>query len=416
MKQEVFFEEINGVKCYIIPKKDFVEKKAMIAVNYGSVDNSFSIDGKQYNMPCGIAHFLEHKLFEKPDFNVFDSFGRLGASLNAFTNFTTTAYYFNCIDNFEEALKLLLEMLSSVYFTEENVEKEKDIIEQEIKMYDDDAMWSVYFNMLDCMFHNIPVKTSIAGSCKDIKMINKDMLDMCYKAFYTNNNTAVICSGDFNRDRIYRAVEKNLKLNVESKAEKSLYDEPYEVLRKEIDKKMEINRTIFNLGFKETDFSDKIVKRTCITKIFLDILAGNSSESFEKMYSSGIIDESFGFDYLNGSNYGCALFTGFSERPAAVCDCILETAEQLKHQGICRERFERIKNKHIGRFIKHFDSINAAAALQADLFSKGMELRDMLECYESIEYDDINNRLYSLELENSVLSSVSPKNEAVRAR
>lgn len=399
----------NNIKCYIIPKKGYVEKQAMFAVNYGSNDNNFEIGGKKYNMPKGIAHFLEHKLFEEKDIDIFEEFSKIGGNVNAFTNCTSTSYYFNCTENFDKNLKLLLNFVSNPYFTEENVEKEKGIITQEIRMYDDDPMWQVYFNMLDNMYINHPVKYSIAGDAKSINEITKDMLYECYNNFYSQSNSILVCCGDLENDSIYKIAEDNLNLNNSDKIKRIYGNESDEVKQNIVEKNMEIDRPFFNLGFKETDFSLPIEKRICETKILLDIMFGESSSFFEKLYNKGIIDNSFSFQYFSGLSFGCSILSGFSDNPKEIQKYIINEVKETLNKGIDESVFLRAKNKSIGRFIRGFNFIDSIASSQIDYFAKNIEIFDIIEQYQHMDLKDLSKRLQQHFNEDKlVLSIIKP--------
>lgn len=394
INQDIFLNELsNNIRCYIIPKKGFLEKQAMVSISYGSADNEFNSDGIDYKMPCGIAHFLEHKLFEEKNINIFEEFSKLGSNVNAFTNFTTTAYYFNCIDNFDKSLELLLKFVSNPYFTEENVEKEKGIIAQEIKMYEDDPNWCVYFNLLDSMYFNNPVKYNIAGNIESINEITKDMLYDCYNTFYSGINTAVVCCGDVDKDSICSQTEKFLNLNNKKNIKRIYGEEPKKVRKKYTEKKMQVERLLFNIGFKETDFDSSIVDRICETKMLMEIILGESSELYEKLYIKGIIDNSFSFEYTNGLSYGCSIFSGNTKNVDELEKYLLEEIENLKNTGISENVFERIQRKCIGRFIRGFNFIDTIASSQVDYFTKQFELCDIINKYENINIDNLMDRL-----------------------
>lgn len=399
-------KKVGDVRCYVIPKKKFLAKQAMVVFNYGSCDNDFIVNNEVNHMPIGIAHFLEHKLFEDEFENVFDQFGKLGANVNAYTNFNSTAYYFNTIDNFMKNFRILLEFVSTPYFTKENVEKEKGIIKQEIKMYDDDPMWGVYFNMLKAMYKGNPVKENIAGSVESIDNINEDMLYKCYETFYNKANAAVICSTDTDKEEVFEAVEKYLCLNDSKDIQRIYGEEDNNIAEKQVIKNMGIERNIFNIGFKDTDFSGTILDRIYDTKISLDLIAGKSSNLYEKLYSMGLIDNSFNFDYSAGLNYGFSVFSGFSDNPQEVRKYLIEEIENIKANGIEEEAFRRIRDKHIGGIVKGFNSIESIINAQADLFTKKIEFKDTLAKYRNTDKDKVHERIKSHLNEDVCVSSL----------
>lgn len=219
LKEELYYEKLdNGLDVYFMPKKGFMKKFAVLATNYGSNELEFIPinENEKFRVNEGIAHFLEHKMFEQPDGgNAFDKFSKLGASANAYTNFTMTAYLFSCTDNFYESLEHLIDYVQTPYFTDENVEKEKGIIEQEIKMYNDDPDWNVYFNCLRAMYKDYPVNVDIAGTVESIYKITKDELYKCYNTFYNPGNMALFVVGDVEVDKVMESIKKSNHSNIE---------------------------------------------------------------------------------------------------------------------------------------------------------------------------------------------------------
>lgn len=398
----------NGMKCYIIPKKGYVEKQAMICTNYGSIDNSFSVGGKRMDMPEGIAHFLEHKLFEEEKGNVFEEFSKLGANVNAFTNFTSTAYYFNCIDNFDKAFRALLGFVFRPYFTNENVEKEKGIIAQEITMYDDDPNWKVYFNMLRALYRVHPARHNIAGTVKSVNEITKDMLYDCYNTFYTPDNMAIVCAGDLDCDKVCGMAERLVPAPEKKQDVSRIYgDEPKEIAKAFTTEKMSVSRPLVHIGVKETDFTVEIEDKTAQSQVLLDLLAGESSELYLKLFSEGVIDNTFGVDYSGNQYFGTSIFGGSSGQPQTVYEELKKQIEKIKFIGIDDGDFERLKKKHIGRFIRKFNSINSIAAGQTDCFSKNTNIIAMFEALEKLQKNDLLERLNShFDFNNMALSII----------
>lgn len=395
MIDNIIYKNIDGIDLCFIPKKGYIEKQAMVCFNYGSSENNFFVDDKKISLPPGIAHFLEHKLFEDKEYNVFEVFNKLGANVNAFTNLTTTAYYFNCVENFYENFAELLKFVSRPYFTDENVEKEKGIIEQEIKMYEDDPHWKVYFNLIATMYDkDNPITKDIAGGVQDIKKINKDMLYTCYNNFYTKDNSIIICCGDIDDiDKLQDIILKNLKLNDKKVGKIEKYKEKEEKVVKSVEKKMEINQKLFNIGFKDDEKDVKIEKKIISNKMLLDIIFGIGSNFYEKLYNKGLIDNSFGFDYNCFQEFSFSLFYGVSKQPKDIINYIKEEIETFRKVGILKADFDRIKNKQLGDFIRQFNNINNIVSMEADFFSRGFNIPLYYKSFENINLEAIENRL-----------------------
>lgn len=395
MIDNIIYENINGTILAFIPKRNFMQKQAMICFKYGSIHNNIIIDKESINLPPGIAHFLEHKMFEKKNYNVFDTFNKLGGNINAYTNFLSTSYYFNCIDNFYKNFNELLNLVSNPYFTNENVEKEKEIIEQEIKMYDDDPHWRVFFNLM-CIMYNKgnPITNDIAGSVEDIKSINKNMLYQCYNNFYTKDNCIIICCGDIDdKIKIEDSILKRLNINDKKTGIIKRYEEKDKNNSKYVEKKMEINQKIFNIGFKNLQKNVTIFDKVVCNKILLDIIFGKSSLFYEKLYNKGIIDDTFGFDFNNFNENASYIFSGISKESKDIIKYINEEINTFKNKDFIKGDFERIKNKHIGSFIRKFNVIDNIVSMEGDYFSNGFCIKDYYNFLQNVTLKDIQESL-----------------------
>ena len=408
MIDNIIYENINGTTLAFIPKKNYVEKQAMICFKYGSTHNNIVIDNNNISLPAGIAHFLEHKMFEKKDYNIFDTFNKLGGNVNAYTNFLSTTYYFNCVDNFYDNFKELLNLVSNPHFTKENVEKEKGIIEQEIKMYDDDPYWRVFFNLMNLMYdENNPITKDIAGSVEDIKKINEDMLYECYNNFYTKDNCIIICCGDIDdKIKVENYILKNLDLNNKKTGFIQKYEDKCGGKSNYVEKKMGINQKIFNIGFKNVEKNVTIFDKMVSNKIVLDIIFGKSSLFYEKLYKKGLIDNNFGFDFNNFNDNSSYIFSGISKEPKEIIKYINQEIELFKNKGIESKDFNRIKNKHIGGFIRKFNIIDNIVSMEADFFSNGFNIKEYYKSIQNISLENVEKALSYFE-DNSYLSVIN---------
>jgi predicted Zn-dependent peptidase len=397
----------SGINCYIIPKSGYAEKSAMLAVRCGSADNRYTLRGKAYDMPAGIAHFLEHKLFEDPEMPVFDRFTQLGGSANAFTTFTHTAYYFSCIEHFDDNFRLLLNFCQKPYFTAENVEKEKGIISQEISMYDDNPSWRVYMNLQASLFGDSPLADNIAGTEKSIARITADMLSQVYNAFYFPANMAIICAGDLAPDYIRDMTENAITDKPAQPLQSAVKADLNAAVREYTELKMPISMPIFDLGFKETDYKTPLTERLVLSRILMDAIAGDSSELYAALYNEGLLDDSFSADYLAGSFYGASVFSGSSKDPRQVQARLMAEIDRFKRDGIDPERFETLRRKHMGRYIRGFNSIEQICSSQADLFTKKLDLFDLMDSFQNVTVDGAMQRL-SRHFTQPALSVVLP--------
>lgn len=410
----------SGLTCFCLPKKGFVEKEAMLTVRYGSVDNEFEQDGKRVKMPAGIAHYLEHKMFEGKDGSAFDKFAALGGSVNAFTTVNNTAYYFNCTEKFTDNLKLLLNFVQEPLFTKENVEKERGIISSEINMYKDDPHWVVYLNLLKGLYHNKYYSENIAGSNGSIKKITPELLYQCYEKFYAPSNMALVCTGDIEADEVFKIAEelvKEKKENVreslplkrkdsEARAADTYITEPPRVNKKFLKEKMELSEAYFYIGFKDNDHITATEDKSAAIKVLLDIIAGQSSPLYQKLYAKGYIGSDLNIEYMSNPHFAAGIFSGFSKDYERIAEMILKEARRLKEYGIDEERFERIKKKYIGRYIAAFNSIDSITAAQADCFCKGTDIFAAFESFTNLRKEDAEEYLNTLFKEEYMSVSV----------
>ncbi|VHX74732.1 peptidase [Clostridioides difficile] len=420
LKEDVYYEKLqNGLDVYFMPKRGFMKKYAILATNYGSNDLEFVPIGedKKIRVNEGIAHFLEHKMFEQPDGgDAFDKFSKLGVNANAFTNFTMTAYLFSATENFYESLEHLIDYVQTPYFTDENVEKEKGIIAQEIKMYNDDPDWNVYFNCLKAMYVNYPARIDIAGTVDSIYKITKEELYKCYNTFYNPGNMALFVVGDLDVEKVIDVTKKsnNYKVDKLSKSIERFYpEEPEGVKEKEVIEKFPISMPMFNIGFKDSNVGLKgkeLLRKEIVTDILVGMLFKKGSKLYEDLYMQGLINENFGAGFSSQVDYAFSIIAGDSKEPKKVKEIILDYIEKSKKEGLSKEEFERTKKKKIGSFIKCFDSINFIGNSFISYVFKDINLLDYLDIIKDITFEEVEERLKEhFKEEYCVISIVEPK-------
>ena len=410
IKENLFLETLeNGLKIMLIPKTG-VKKKYMIwGTNYGSIDSKFIVPGEQEitEVPMGIAHFLEHKMFEQPNgTNSLDTLTALGVDANAYTTNDHTAYLFEATDNFYEAMTELMDYVQHPYFTDENVEKEKGIIGQEINMYDDSPEWKVYLNALSAMYHNNPVKMDIAGTIDSISKINKEILYKCYNTFYNPSNMAIVICGDFNPEEMLEEVKSRL-LDVKSNGEiKRIYpEEPETVAKEKIEQKFEVSKPIYAIGIKDVANTPDVKKHLAI-EILLNMLIGKSSELYQELYNSGIISGSLSVDYEFSKTYAHIMIIGQADNPEIVYDKIKEQIRKMKENGVDESQSVRIKKKVYGEYVKQYDSVEDIAKMFLADFFKDINSFDYLDKIEQINVEYLNDVLNSVFKEDKMVMSV----------
>lgn len=390
----------NGLKVYVVPKPGFQKTYATFSTHYGSVDNHFKVNNQEaVQVPDGIAHFLEHKMFEEPEGDVFAEFANQGASSNAFTAFDRTVYLFSATESIEENLETLLDFVQHPYFTEESVEKEKGIIGQEIKMYEDNADWRSYFGLIEAMYVNHPVKIDIAGTVESIAEITKETLYSCYETFYHPSNMIVFIVGGIEPAEVFRTVRENQakkSFPPIPTIERFYPEEPANVAkpRKEIQLPVAMPKCLF--GFKETVNNlngTDLLKREVTTQILLDILFSASSPLYQKLYNDGIINDSFGSEYTADPAYGYSIIGGDTPDPDQLIAVVQQELERIKQEGISEEAFLRSQRKKIGNFLRSLNSPEAIANQFTKYHFKNADLFEALPMLESIQHSDVQTRL-----------------------
>ena len=410
------YEHESGLKAYVIPKKGYKKTYATFATHYGSLNNRFidSTTNEEVQVPDGIAHFLEHKLFEQEYGNVMEKFSKLGANPNAYTGFAQTVYLFSCTDKFKETFETLLEFVQSPYLTDENVESEKGIIGQEINMLQDSGARAVYFNLLNALYKNNPVKIEIGGTIESISHINKELLYKCYNEFYHPSNMMIVVVGDVNHEEVFEIVNDKIKRKDKREPIKRLYpEEPECVAQKIIEETKQIAMPIFLMGYKDNEVSidgrERVKKEICID-LLLEIMMGRSSKLYQEMYNLGLIDNSFSYEYTTEECYAYSNFGGQTKYPHKVKDKILEAINEFKKNGIKEEDLNRIKKSNIGNFIKGFNYVEQISNTFIELYFKGVKSLDCYEILKEITLDDILYHLNNhFDEERLAISIVNPK-------
>lgn len=417
VKEKVYIEKLeNGLTVMIIPKPG-VQKKYMIwGTNYGSNDNKFVVPGETdiTEVPNGVAHFLEHKLFEQENgTNSLDVLTALGVNANAYTTNDHTAYLFECTDNFYEAMDELMDYVQHPYFTDENVEKEKGIIGQEITMYDDYPDWRVYLNVMQAMYHENPIKIDITGTIETIGKIDKEILYKCYQTFYNPANMAIVIAGDFQPEEILEEVKKRLVQKETTGEIKRIYpNEPEEIVQEKIEQNLEVSQPLFTIGIKDSkkenscENKNEIVKKHICMEILLNLIIGRSSNLYQKLYQEGLLYGQPSLDYEFGKNYAHVLITGQSPNPEKIYEEFKKELQKMKQEGICEEDFSRMKKMIYGGYIREYNDVQDIARMFLADYFKGINSFDYLEEIEGIHVEYLNQMLKDVMKEEKMVLSI----------
>jgi len=413
IKEKCYMEKLeNGLQVIIIPKKEIQKKYIIWATKFGSIDNTFidSTTGEKVVIPDGVAHFLEHKMFEQK--NGVDSLYvlmALGLDANAYTTNDHTAYLFECTDHFYEGLDELMDYVQNPYFTDQNVEKEKGIIGQEIGMYDDDPGWQLYINAMDCLYEKNTIKVDTAGTVETISGINPEMLYKCYNTFYHPSNMVLTVAGDFEPEAILAEIKKRLKDNeVRGEITRIYPEEKLEINKKYAEKEMEVSLPLFMIGFKDNikDKYNEVVKRHIAIEIILNMLIGKSSNLYNELYKEGYLLSQPDLEYEFGNEYSHVLIGGQSKNPQKVYEKIAEKIQEMRNNNINVQEFERIKKKIYGDYAVEYNNVADIGRMFTSDYIKGINSFEYMDKFEEIDAEYAKQVLKEIFKEDKMIMSV----------
>ena len=403
----------NGLTVMVVPKPGFSRKIAYFMTNYGSIHTSFTLDGVHHTTPAGVAHYLEHKMFDLPDRDVTAEFAALGASPNAFTTYGLTAYYFTCTENFTPALKLLLEFVSTPYFTGESVEKERGIIAQEILMYADSADSVVMETMNRGLYQHHPIRVPIAGTVESIQDITPEILYDCHRAFYHPANMILCVVGDVDADEVAAIAEEILPKEKHPVAVPDFGEpEPENALIPLQRQEMDVAMTTFQLAFKcpPPPKGKDMAHQELVAGIAAEMLFGQSSQLYQWLYEDGLIDSSFGGGEEFGTGTAILTCGGDSIDPEEVRNCILNEAKFLAENGLDPEGFDQVKRSFLGGRFKHLTSFDGTCFRLCAYLMEGYDYFGFPALFEEITIDEVRQYIADhVRPEKCSLSIVDPR-------
>lgn len=403
MNKEIIRNELTGDEYTLIRHKSGLDilvwemegystTEALFGTKYGSVNTKFKTAGDSgYTVvPEGIAHFLEHKLFENEDCDVFELYAKTGASANAYTSFDKTCYLFSCSENYKESLDILLSFVQAPYFTQETVEKEQGIIAQEIKMCNDNPGNRVFYNMLRCLYHEHPVKIDIAGTVESIQKIDADLLYKCYNTFYNLHNMVLVIAGNVKVDEVLEIADRRLRDCEDIKLQTAFPDEPAGIVKKEKTEKMAVGLPVFNIGFKSAPASgyDRL-KAELETFVGLSVMSDPASVLYRSMMEEGLINASFATEIFSGDGYFTAVFGGESKNPREVMNRIVKETDRIKTEGMDRSLYENIKKYTYGSAIRELSSPDSVSSLMINSYFSDVSPFDSLKILSEMTYEDV---------------------------
>ena len=402
----------NGLRINIVPKQDFAKSYAFFATRYGGMDTRFCLNGKWLDTPAGIAHYLEHKMFDTKEGNALQELAKNGAEPNAFTSNAITGYYFDSTTHFEKNLEILLSFVSIPYFTEESVAKEQGIIGQEIRMIEDNPDWQIYTRMMKALYSTSPARTSIAGTVESISHITAETLYDCHKAFYTPSNMVLTVVGNVDPVHVVDIARRVLPREGGPVIPRDYGTEPAAVAEKETKLTMEVSCPQFLTGFKCTpvDDGEDYMRQSLIGDMACDILLGDSSPLYLRLYDQGLINTSFGgaFEMMPGVAY---LYAGGDSKDAhAVAAEIRKEARRLTEEGIDEDFYQRVRRASFGSNLRGLNSFENIAVSLSEGYFHGYDPFRFPQVFDTITKEDITAFLReNLTEDRAVLSEIVPK-------
>ncbi len=401
----------SGLKIYIIEKSQYNSAHAIFGTHYGSIDTRFSKNGgKVIDVPEGIAHFLEHKLFESEDGDAFTRFAKTGAYANAYTSFDRTCYLFSCSDRFDENLDILLDFVQSPYFTAQTVQKEQGIIGQEIRMYDDNPGWRVLFNLLSVMYPKHPVHIDIAGTVESIAEIDDQLLYQCYETFYNPSNMFICIAGNVDTDHVLKKIESGIHDRIPVQIERGEFNDDTPVTEHNVIQQLDVAIPMFCYGYKQKiNTPERSLKTRICVSLLLELLCGEASPLYARLTRMGLINDEFDAEYFTGHGYAAILFSGESNDPEQVAKEISKEIASLRENGIDKKLFSAAKCCLYGNAIRRFDSVEAMASQLTECAMSDFELFEELKLLKSVTVEDVVKRLKLFDDDNTVLSQILPR-------
>ncbi|WDL98007.1 EF-P 5-aminopentanol modification-associated protein YfmH [Alicyclobacillus sp. ALC3] len=403
-RQKLYTEQLdNGLTVCLLPKPGFEQVFATFSTHYGSIDSVFRLSGEPdyVSVPEGIAHFLEHKMFESPQGDVFNDFARGGATANAYTSYDQTTYLFSSTENVDENLRVLLDFVQEPYFTDASIEKEKGIIGQELRMYEDDPDRRSLSELLQAMYSEHPVRIDIGGTVESIQGITRDLLMRCYQTFYHPANMLLLVVGGFDPEHVLDLVRENQSGKSFAPAptiDRYYPDEPAKVARAKAEVGLSVSQPRCLVGWKDakTGLSGReLLHQELLTAVVLDVLFGRSSPTYQEWVDEGLIDQQFGWEYEVTPTYGFSLVGGNTTSPDTLLARINAALDKATEVGLAEADFERCRKKTLGRFVASLDSPYYIAHSYSSYAFKDVDLFDTADVLESLTLAQANERLRS---------------------
>ena len=385
----------SGLTVLVRPMPGYSGTHVIYATRFGSIDRDFRLGEREVHLPAGVAHFLEHKMFEDEDGDAFAKFAKTGANANAFTSFDRTCYLFTATEQLDESLDVLLGMVGRPYFTEQTIAKEQGIIGQEIKMYDDSADWRLITGLCECLYHSHPIRSDIAGTVESIAEITPEMLYDCCKAFYAPGNMVLAAAGNTSMEQILAACERHGLMRPRSteRVQRLWKPEPMTLAAAHKTLKMPVSKPCFGIGFKEQPLQHDDLRSEILYDLILCCISGGMSRLYRKLYDEGLTNPGFGGEVLRVDGCCCILFTGESDVPDTVKQLLLEEIQRIRAEGVDREIFTLCKNEKYGQLIENLENVEDSASQMADFALSGQTVAQQITMLAGLTAEDADAAL-----------------------
>ena len=406
----------SGLTVLVRPMPGYSGTHVIYATRFGSIDRDFRLGEREVYLPAGVAHFLEHKMFEDEDGDAFAKFAKTGANANAFTAFDRTCYLFTATEQLDESLDVLLGMVGHPYFTEQTIAKEQGIIGQEIKMYDDSPDWRLITGLCECLYHSHPIRSDIAGTVESIAEITPEMLYDCCKAFYAPGNMVLAAAGNTSMEQILAACARHGLMDERpaEKVERLLRPEPMTLAAAEKTIAMPIAKSCFGLGFKEEPLPFGDLRSEMLYELILCCICGGMSPLYRRLYDEGLTNPGFGGEVLWVDGCCCILFTGESDQPDTVRQLLLDEIERVRKEGVDREIFTLCKNEKYGQLIENLENVEDSASQMADFALAGQTVAQQITMLAGLTAEDADAALqHILRPERMAVMHIEPDGTAV---
>ncbi len=400
----------NGLTVLVRPMPGYSGVHAIYGTKFGSIDLDFKVDGQQVSLPAGVAHFLEHKMFESEDGDAFAKFAKTGAAANAYTSFDKTCYLFTATQQVDESLDILLSMVNEPYFTKATIDKEQGIIGQEIKMYDDSPDWRLMTALFSCLYHAHPIRNDIAGTVESIAQITPEMLYACCKGFYNPGNMVLAVAGNITTQQVLDACKRAKLPAHKAVVERVQPEEPLTVAKPRMEFSMQLAKPCLGVGFKEVPVQG--AKAEIICDMLTELICGGMTSFYRTLYDQGLVNPGFGGEFLVLDGCCCFLFTGETSQPEQVRTMLLEEIQRLRREGVDEEIFTLCKNQTYGEMLQDLENIEDSATALAGSFFRGRALTEEIEALASVTKEEVDQALQTmLQPDRSATVIIWPKEE-----